>query len=160
MNKKIFLFTALVCLLLCSCGGSKKSDENPNVGMGEMVLAKQDTTQVIELVDAFMGHLKNGDYDIAADMLYESTERDSEGMPVHLSDVNRGAMIEMFRQWPVTDYNIKEITFKELDDNEIKCGVEISNSFEIKWSFKPVRYGSDWLLTMRDSLDGDRDIHE
>lgn len=125
-----------------------------------MALSDVDTLAVVDLVNAFMNHVKAGEFDYAADMLYEPAQKDEAGVPMHLSAESRAEIMDMFKQWNVTGYTIKSIAFHDIEDNEVKCAVEIDNAFETKWSFKPMRVGPDWMLSMRSTLDGDRDFNE
>lgn len=159
---RIFLF-AIIAAAVAACGKSEKSAaaDDVNTGMPEFISTNEDSLAVRQLVTDFMTLVVADDFDQAISMLYDGSTIDpNTGLPADLTEEKRESYYTMLKNFNVTDYAIKAVTFKESSDNQVLCEVIIDDSFPTKWYFKPVKGGPDWRLTMRDSAAGDRDITE
>jgi hypothetical protein len=157
----IFLAALIALVASCSSKGSKQEEQNADdefVGMPEMVVNGQDSIAVKQLVDKFMDLAINKQYDAAAAMICDIEPDDEQPLPIAGSKLDE--VIGNLKALPITSYEIKNIIFKENDDNEVRCVVTINNQFQTAWYFKPVRYLGDWSLCLKNSIDGDHSLEE
>ena len=110
---------------------------DPNV----MKVGSKDSAAVKTLVTMFMDRL----------MLLRTAKPDCEPQ-----GLNREGFIEFmktYRQFPVANYTLEYIKFKNPNNNEIKCRILTSDNTKLNWYFKPVRYLGRWSLCLKDKVD-------
>lgn len=61
--------------------------------------------------------------------------------------------MKTYRQFPVANYTLEYIKFKNPNNNEIKCRILTSDNTKLNWYFKPVRYLGRWSLCLKDKVD-------
>lgn len=157
---RIFLI-AVAALILASCGGKKdKPTEEIVAGAEKMPTVGADSAAVRKLVSDFMDQVVAGNYDLAVDMLVQPDLRDSiNAKPLPLPEDVRNEYLSTFKEFNVTDYAIRRITFDDYTDNEVQCEIVIDSVLPTNWYFKPVKIVGEWFLCMRDTNRGDRPMH-
>lgn len=157
---KIFLF-ALFVAILSSCGGKKENKEAEQVnGMPGMETTNVDSVAVRKLVSDFMDQVVAKEYDMALNMLSDTYKNDSvTGEPLPLAESVANAYRQTFKEYNITDYTIRQITFSDYKDNEVRCEVIIDGAIPTNWYFKPVKCVGKWFLGMRDTNRGDAPMH-
>ena len=119
---------------------------DPNV----MKVGSKDSAAVKTLDTMFMDRMKSGHPDSAL-MLLRTAKPDCEPQ-----GLNREGFIEFmktYRQFPVANYTLEYIKFKNPNNNEIKCRILTSDNTKLNWYFKPVRYLGRWSLCLKDKVD-------
>lgn len=128
--------------------------------MPAMETTNTDSVAVRKLVKDFMDQIVAGEYDMAANMLRDTYKTDSAtGKPLDLSPEVRNAYLTTFKEFDIKDYSIRQITFSDYKDNEVKCEVILENGIPTNWYFKPIKCIGEWYLGMRDTSRGDRPMH-
>jgi hypothetical protein len=160
MDYKNFRILALAVIaiplcLLCSCNGEKKDGGNADVNLNGplMTLDSQDTIIVDQLSTEFIEHLKNNEYEDAVSMLYY-LHPDSSIVPLPRNMAIRQEQI--FRTFPVLDYQFESIRFRTETDCQVKFNIVFSRNAEGKdyttsLYLQPIRRDGQWYLTVRDS---------
>lgn len=157
---KIILIAVLVAVL-SSCGGKKESAEPEQInGMPAMKTEGADSTAVRKLVSDFMDQVIAKEFDMALGMLSDTYAIDSvTGEPMPLSQSVADAYRSTFKEFNITDYTIRQITFSDYKDNEVRCEVVVDGAIPTNWYFKPIKCVGKWYLGMRDTSRGDRPMH-
>ena len=127
-------------LLLLAMGLAACRDKGP----------KTEVVYATDLVTMFMDRMKSGHPDSAL-MLLRTAKPDCEPQ-----GLNREGFIEFmktYRQFPVANYTLEYIKFKNPNNNEIKCRILTSDNTKLNWYFKPVRYLGRWSLCLKDKVD-------
>lgn len=157
---KIILVAVLVAVL-SSCGGKKESTEPEQInGMPAMKTEGADSAAVRKLVSDFMEQVIAKEFDMALGMLSDTYAIDSvTGEPMSLSQSVADAYRSTFKEFNITDYTIRQITFSDYKDNEVRCEVVIDGAIPTNWYFKPIKCVGKWYLGMRDTSRGDRPMH-
>lgn len=157
-------FKFLVCLaivaILGSCG---KKQESATLVEQEVPYSAyytaQDTAEVMNLVNQFMDLIVAKNYNEAIDMLGDKYTEDSiYGLPCDLNDVQRQQALETFQDLNVTDYAIRDYTFKNRLENQVRINITLDGGINTKWYLRPVTAGGHWRLTLMDTQSGDLPI--
>lgn len=121
----------------------------------EMVLAKQDTLQVMSLVAEFMNALKDKRYADAVVMLHKIDPKSPYSEPELLDNEEIEKTMAELKLFPIRKYEILEYKFRIAYDNEVKCSVEIEptsleqESMKLNFRLTPVRYFGNWMLCLK-----------
>ena len=146
-----FLMLAL-CLGACreKTKNEKSSEEaRPNLERA-MRLTAQDTVAVKTLVATFMDLAQRRRLDSAV-MLLRTAKLHQQPQPL---DANaRKEIVDILGKFPVSDYEIVHIAFKNAGSNEVKCRVYAQTGHSTNWYFKPVRYIGRWSLCLKEAED-------
>lgn len=146
------------CLVLCSlflascssCGGSKdgKTAKNDTIP----TFCKADTTEVLQMAESYLNHLKNKEYDAAFDML-RHVSNDSIS---NLTNDERQQLLAQQKAFPVLDYKLESYKFVNEYRVELTYSIEffkkqneedpIQNTIRI--TFAPQRINATWYLTL------------
>ena len=142
-------------IVIVACNGSCR-DKGPKTEVvyatdpNVMKVGSKDSAAVKTLVTMFMDRMKSGHPDSAL-MLLRTAKPDCEPQ-----GLNREGFIEFmktYRQFPVANYTLEYIKFKNPNNNEIKCRILTSDNTKLNWYFKPVRYLGRWSLCLKDKVD-------
>jgi len=157
---RIILFMAAVALL-ASCGGKKTAEPTEELnGMPAMQTVGEDSVAVRQLVRDFMDQIVAGEYDMAMNMIKDTFRTDSlTGKPLELPADVREDYLNTFKEFNVTDYSIRRITFSDYDDNEVQCEVILDGAVPMNYYFKPIKCTGEWYLGIRDTNRGDRPMN-
>ena len=148
------------CLVLCSlflasctsCGGSKdgKTAKNDTIP----TFCKADTTEVLQMAETYLEHLKNKEYDAAFEML-RNVQNDSIS---NLTEEQRKQLLAQQKAFPVLDYKLESYKFINDYRVEVTYSIEffkkakeddpIQNTIRI--TFAPQRINATWYLTLMD----------
>ena len=133
-----------------SCGGSKdgKTAKNDTIP----TFCKADTTEVLQMAESYLNHLKNKEYDAAFDML-RHVSNDSIS---NLTNDERQQLLAQQKAFPVLDYKLESYKFVNEYRVELTYSIEffkkqneedpIQNTIRI--TFAPQRINATWYLTL------------
>ena len=156
LSNTILHMRILGLLLLLAMGLAACRDKGPKTEVvyatdpHVMKVGSKDSAAVKTLVTMFMDRMKSGHPDSAL-MLLRTAKPDCEPQ-----GLNREGFIEFmktYRQFPVANYTLEYIKFKNPNNNEIKCRILTSDNTKLNWYFKPVRYLGRWSLCLKDKVD-------
>lgn len=116
---------------------------------------KADTLQVLNLVDKYLLHLKNKEFDEAFQMLYHIRN----DQVYNLTDSERNGIKQQYKLFPVYDYKIVNYEFNNIHDTRVTYTIRFTNDTlnsliptTIKMSLQPQRINAVWYLgVMNDS---------
>lgn len=155
MNMKYLpLFIVLLTLFTVSC--SNKTQTKVEEVKTEMVLSAKDTVEVLDLVNHFMGALKEKRYADAVVMLHKTNSESPYSQPEELDNDEIAQALDHFKHFPISDYEILEYKFKIAYHNEVKCLIHVEPASEgkapLKLNFylKPMRHFGHWYLSLMD----------
>ncbi len=156
MNIKYIFVIGLVFTLLVSCGKdkAKKHDINEYVRPASMVYSKQDTIDITNLVDQYIGYINAKNYEAAADMLYEF-HTDSI---LPLNNEKRLRYLKLYNKLPNYGSRLKNIWLNSDRNNQVRYLLQVSKSGDLQkevgvmiLSLNPVLFDGKWYLTLLDS---------
>ena len=136
---KYNLLWLCVCLsVLIACQSRQRNIENNTIKASRpaMKVTQQDSIAVINMVSHFMDFLKEGKCDEAAAMIYELSKDNLQEEPTILDENSWKQMTSYLKELSVSEYHIEHIIFKQANDNEVKCSIQISNSYTTNVSIR------------------------
>lgn len=147
MRILVFLFL-FVSLFFVSCKTDKKNGANfEDIVVPEF--CKADTTEVLNLVNKYLSHLKNKEFDEAFQMLYHI----SNDQVYNLTDSERKGIQQQYKLFPVYDYKILNCEFNNIHDTKVTYTIRFSNDTlntsmpsTIKMCLQPQRINAVWYL--------------
>ena len=154
--KKVFMLIAATVLttgLMMSCSGcGSKTEETPQE---PPMFTKEDTTQLLNLIDQFNGYMKAGDIKSATEMLVFLNGDSIEQLNPQF--FNRQARsLSAVRG---IDYQLDRIMLRDDIDNEAKIDIVLFEKPEgdtrpntTSLYFRPVRIDGQWYLTTKDNI--------
>ncbi len=119
---------------------------DPNI----MKVEAKDSAAVKTLVTIFMERIKSGHPDSAL-MLLRTAKPNCKPQGLNREEVVKA--MKIYKQFPVADYTLEYIKFKNPNNNEVKCRIQTSDNTKLNWYFKPVRYLGRWSLCLKDERD-------
>ena len=161
----ILLFVSALMLSLSSCNScssKKKEVQGPPPTDFEKGMTAKDTTAVKELVDQFFAYAKEKNFTEAAGMLYRTTEDSDEPQPLNNDEM--AEVKTMLEAFPMVDYRIEYIKFRDSEENEVLCYVIMKKAegdmpeMSTKMFFKPVNYMGNWVLCLTNTGYGDKGV--
>ena len=166
MNFKYFTIFVLVLTLLVSCGKNKKKehDYNEYIRPASMYYSKQDTIDINNLVDEYLAHITNKEFEAAADMLYKF-QSDSVAP---LNEEARAKFLSLYKKLPVYAAKTKSFILNSDRNNQVCYLIQIAKGGDIekeqgvmKLSLNPVVVDGKWYLTLLDSdAEGVEDVYK
>lgn len=152
----LFLCAFLAVSSFFSCRGKK---EQIPVSIEENAIAftfsKQDTTEVLNLVNQFISRLENNDIPAAVDML-SFLDGDSI-IPLTPQFKNRQA--RTLASCKGIAYKVDKMVLNSETDNEVKMDIVLFEKPEgepipntTSFYFRPILYQGKWYLTTRDNI--------
>ena len=160
MRKQFFVILGVACLAVClfSCQGKKEKAPSDILeemsAKPKMIITAEDTAAVYQLLDNYLGLLKEGNLDGAISSLRCLTDKDSL---LSLTDEQMKGIKGSLAMMSGKTFRIEYLKFNKDYDNEarIKCilfenkpGENAPN--EISMTLRPVRYAGTWYLTPAD----------
>ena len=130
----------------------------------EEKLTGKDTSEVKEMVEVFVQHLKNERYYDAAGMLYRFVRENGERFPQLYDNDDIERFVHVHKLLPVEDYKIEYMRFREAESNEIcitiimKRGANGEKDDTSKMFLNPIYYHNKWCLVMNDTFHGTNTI--
>lgn len=119
-----------------------------------MVTTKADTTEVTNLVNMFIGKMRDKDVDGAMGMLYYLDKDTIRSLPEDLAKRER-AVLNTFKG---LEYDLDRIVFNKETDSEAKINITLfkkkqgdTRPNEVGMIIKPVRRDGTWYLTLSDT---------
>lgn len=157
--KKYLVYLSIILVALASCKGNQKQaeeeDENPYEVKPEMELSTRDTLGVMDACTAYFDKLVAQDYEGAVSML-KVLNQDTKKIE-ELSDSLHTQELMRAKMFPVYGYEVESIQFHTETDSKAKYYIFISPKEEGKEqakmsvTFRPVREGNTWYLTLANS---------
>lgn len=158
-RKTVLALMVCTVLLFVACGQSGKQtdvfDDGQPVGM---VATNEDTTKVLNLVNEFLGHLKNNQIDSAMAMLH-SFDFDSYSVIDVPADIAKNQRMALSAFRPV-DYELDHLIFQTETDCEVKYSAILfhkepgdNRPNKMSYVLKPIRIDGQWYLTLADRAD-------
>ena len=152
--KRIHLFLAILMMVLpifTSCSDKKA----PKHHKKEYTFSKQDSAEVMNLVNQFVSRLDSSDIRGAVEML--SILKGDSIIPLeHIQQRRQAMALNMVKG---VKYEVKSLTFKTDKDNEVKMDITLFEKEEndprpnkTSFFFRPVRFEGRWYLTTKDVL--------
>lgn len=127
----------------------------------EESLTGKDTAAVKEIIGIYMDHIMKGDFYDAAGMVYryELNENDQR-VPRELNNEEMDRMVKVYRLFPVEEWSIDYMRFRETGMNEVCINVIMRKGENgqpdatSKIFFNPIFYGQTWCLVLDDTHQG------
>lgn len=117
------------------------------------MFVKADTTYVLDMVNEYMTHVQNKEYDEALSMLCEFYSEDSI---FAISDEERERVTKLHKTFPVLKYTVTGMEFNAENDVTVTCAIEFfekdpNDSIQntIRLAFAPRRVNAEWMLTLK-----------
>lgn len=165
MKKLSYLLIFSICLIFASCS-SCSHKENQSVDdldiptEFEEQLTESDTADVKALIATYIGHIQNNRLYEAAGMVYRQEMRHSKLFPRELDNDEMERLVNIYKLFPVLDYKIDYMRFREAGLNEV-CVTVIMQKGEngkpdatSKMFFNPIYHANKWCLVLDDSHQG------
>lgn len=147
---------AVMVIAAASCSKTSKEEQGTTLKEAEDIFQSElqtaDTTQVLELGNAFMETLKNGKIDEAIDMLYTREMTDSMGTPRKLNENERASLKSRFEHFPVVSYEIDHYDFSIPSLNDLKYSYTFnpgSVTGKLNIMFNPMKRDGQWYLMLK-----------
>lgn len=150
-------------LVIMSCVAACRQDKDttaplnidPRVDSGMMRTA-QDTLTLTTLVDEYLSHVQDGDYDAAVAML--SYYNDSTAQAEVLPDTTAARMKMLYRCFPIESYTIDKMALYSETDTEVRYSISMFEQNgdcpnRMHFMLSPKRIDGKWVLCV-----GKRDI--
>lgn len=158
MNRLLFKLACGVVVAACVASCSKSEKEGAEAPAQHVLVTNaNDSTEVVALVNEFMGHIVNGDAAAAIDML-GNTEHDSissyDGLPLDLPSEVKEKYVDVYKNWKVDGYEIVNLEFSDYRDNQVRVRAHMADGTTRSMNFNPIRGITGWRLTMRDTTRG------
>ncbi len=156
-NSLFVVLTMFLVVLLSGCGKKDKSLkelEDAYLPKPLMTLSQSDTTEVLSLVDHYLGCLQSGQFDEAISMLWFMNGDSIVPLPKGLAREN----ISIQQRFKGIRYELESVKFSEEKDNLVRYKVVLFDRKpgdtapnEVRFSLKPVRQDGKWFLVVLDS---------
>jgi hypothetical protein len=155
MQKLLYLsaFTFILCFIACS--GEKKKENvlvHPRFD-SQMARTAQDSADVLNLTNRYLGLLKSGQFDEALSMLYTYNSEDSIVQPI--SEDRRQELLSTFSTFPVLKFEIDTVLMYNEFDTEVRYIYEFFKKPEgstmpntVSGSVCPHRIEGQWYLVV------------
>lgn len=165
MKKLSYLLILCITVLFASCSSCSHKDQ-ANVDPLDIPtefeenLTEVDTSQVKELIDTYMNRIQKGEYYKAAEMVYRQEEKHSQLVPRLLNNDEIERLVKVYKLFPVEDYKIDYMRFREAGLNEVcvsvimQKGVNGKPDATSKMFFNPIHFHNAWRLVLDDSHQG------
>lgn len=165
MKKLSYFLILCITIFFASCSScSNKDQENVDPldipTEFENHLTEADTSGVKEIIGVYMAHIQNAEYYKAAEMVYRHEEKHSEIIPRELNNEEIERLVNVYKLFPVIDYKIDYMRFREAGLNEV-CITVVMRKGEngqpdatSKMFFNPIYYANKWNLVLDDSHQG------
>lgn len=166
MKKLSYLLILCVAVFFASCSSCSHKDQQENVDPLDVPtefennLTEADTAKVKELIGIYMAHMQEGEFYEAAGMVYRQEEKHSEIIPRELNNEEIERLVKVYKLFPVLDYKIEYMRFREAGLNEVcvsvimKKGVNGQPDATSKMFFNPIHFHNAWRLVLDDSHQG------
>ncbi len=168
MKIRNILLAATAVVLSVSCS-DKKSEQASNVRSeflrpSDIEYSKQDSTEILKLVNEYVKCMKEGDIESSAYLIY-NLHNDS----IHeLSETEKKGYLLCYSSLPIFDVSMKSFLLRGTKNNEVKLAVQIFEDGSIAegkgvtyLSLNPVLVDGRWYLTLLDKeAEGVRDIYQ
>ena len=137
-----------------SCSNEKKADIWRSSGVADTVptFCKEDTTEVLQMAETYLTHLKNKQYDAALSMLHEIVNDSVKP----ISQEDKQNILRQQEVFPVLDYHLESYEFVNEHKVQLTFSIEffkkenendpIQNTIRI--NFAPQRINATWYLTL------------
>lgn len=165
MKKLSYLLILCIAVFFASCSSCSHKDQS-NVDPLDIPtefennLTDADTARVKELIGVYMAHMQNQEYYDAAAMVYRHEEVHSQIVPRELNNEEIERLVNVYKLFPVQDYKIDYMRFREAGLNEV-CITVIMQKGEngkpdatSKMFFNPIHFHNKWCLVLDDSHQG------
>lgn len=160
-----FLFLALLFSACSSCSKQEKPADDFDVPTEfEQKLTEHDTSEVKELVEVFVNHLRNERYYEAAGMLYKLEHLGDRTTPVEYDNDDIERFVNVHKMFVVEDYAIDYMRFRESRENEVciniilRKGKDGQKDITTKIFLNPIHMNNQWYLVADDTPSGTNTI--
>lgn len=165
MKKLSYLLLFCVAVLFASCS-SCSNNKNENVDpldvptVFEENLTEADTSKVKEIIAVYMTHIQKGEYYDAAGMVYRHEMQQGKKVPRLLDNDEIERLVNVYKLFPVEDYKIDYMRFREKELNEVCISVVMQKGKNgapdaiSKMFFNPIYFHNKWCLVLDDSHQG------
>lgn len=145
--RNLFFLSLFISLIFVSCTNSANQTKFEDIVVPEF--CKTDTIEVLNLVDKYLSHLKNKEFEQAFQMLYHI----SNDQVYNLTDSERKGIKQQYDLFPVYDYKILDYEFNNIHDTKINYIIRFTNDTinatlptTIKMCLQPQRINAVWYL--------------
>lgn len=164
MKKLSYLLLICVAVFFASCSSCSNKNENvdpldvPTVF--EEKLTEADTAKVKEIIAIYMSHVQKGEYYDAAGMVYRHEMQKGKKVPRLLDNDEIERLVNVYKLFPVEDYKIDYMRFREQELNEVCISVIMQKGKNgapdatSKMFFNPIFFHNKWCLVLDDSHQG------
>lgn len=165
MKKLSYLLILCIAVFFASCSSCSHKEQNVDPldvpTEFENRLTDADTAKVKEIIAIYMGKIQRGEYYDAAASVYRFIDN-GKGQLVtrELDNDEIERMVKVYKLFPVIDYKIDYMRFREASLNEVcitvimKKGENGMPDATSKMFFNPVFAGNQWCLVLDDSHQG------
>lgn len=166
MKKLSYLLLLCVAVFFASCSSCSHRGQEENIdpldvpSEFEKGLTAADTANVKELIGVYMAHIQRGEFYDAAQMVYRQEEVQSKIIPRELNNEEIERLVTVYKLFPVIDYKIEYMRFREADLNEVCISVTMQKGKNgepdatSKMFFNPIHFHNAWRLVLDDSHQG------
>ena len=165
MKKLSYLLILCIAVLFASCSSCSHKEQNVDPldvpTEFENRLTDADTAQVKEIIAVYIGHIQRGNYYDAAGFVYRLEDNGrSQRVPRELNNEEIERMVKVYKLFPIVDYKIDYMRFRENNLNEVCVSVIMQKGQNgqpdavSKMFFNPIYYGNKWCLVLDDSHQG------
>lgn len=164
MKKLSYLLILCVSIFFASCSSCSHKDQNVDPldvpTEFENNLTDADTAKVKEIIGVFISHIQNGEYYDAANMVYRQEEVKGKIIPRELNNEEIERLVNVYKIFPVEDYKIDYIRFREAGLNEVCVSIIMQKGQNgqpdalSKMFFNPIHFHNKWCLVLDDSHQG------
>lgn len=165
MKKLSYLLILCIAVFFASCSSCSHKDQSNVDPLDiptefEEKLTDADTAKVKELIGVFMSHMQEGKYFEAAEMVYRQEEVRSQLIPRELNNEEIDRLVNVYKLFPVVDYKIDYMRFREAGLNEVcitvimQKGQNGAPDATSKMFFNPIYFHNAWRLVLDDSHQG------
>lgn len=151
----ICFFIASVAFISCK-NTPKEHDERRSEYLrpAAMDFTNADSTQILDLVNSYIGCLKNRDFETAATMLFTN----SNDTVFPLKDKERENLLAFYNAMPIYNASIKSFHLLDRFHNEVELTIQITSHGDIakeigvtRLALRPVKSKDQWHLTLLDN---------
>lgn len=167
MKKLSYLLIICIAVLFASCSSCSHKEQNVDPldvpTEFENHLTDADTAKVKEIIAIYMKHIQNGEFYDAAGSLFRLEDNGrSQRVPRLLNNEEIERMVKVYKLFPVVDYKIDYMRFRENNLNEVCVSVIMQKGQNgqpdavSKMFFNPIYHANQWCLVLDDSHQGTR----
>lgn len=165
MKKLSYLLILCIAVFFASCSSCSHKDQSNVDPLDiptefEQKLTDADTAQVKELIGVYMAHMQKQEFYEAAAMIYRHEEQHSKLIPRELNNDEIERLVNVYKLFPVVDYKIDYMRFREAGLNEVcitvimQKGQNGAPDATSKMFFNPIHFHNAWRLVLDDSHQG------